>query len=51
MLKDLLEEFILELQMQNYSPRTIKSYKNNNLLMFTFGKLTNIKRLHIEVSM
>ena len=36
LLKDILEEFILELQIQNYSQRTIKSYKNNNLLMFTF---------------
>ncbi|MDQ0459002.1 phage integrase SAM-like domain-containing protein [Clostridium sardiniense] len=35
-LKDVLEEFILELEMQNYSPRTIKAYRNNNLLMFTF---------------
>ena len=36
LLKDILEEFVLELQIQNYSPRTIKSYRNNNLLIFTF---------------
>ncbi|MFW2487135.1 hypothetical protein ACN077_01040 [Clostridium chromiireducens] len=36
LLKDILEEFILELEIQNYSPRTLKSYRNNNLLMFTF---------------
>ncbi|MBS6006509.1 MAG: hypothetical protein KIB43_06075 [Clostridium baratii] len=35
-LKDVLEEFILELEKQNYSPRTIKAYRNNNLLMITF---------------
>ncbi|MBE6088565.1 MAG: integrase [Clostridium beijerinckii] len=36
LLKDILEEFILELQIQNYNERTMKGYKNNNLLMFTF---------------
>jgi len=34
-LKDILEEFILELEMQNYSQRTIKAYRNSNLMMFT----------------
>lgn len=55
LLKDLLEEFILELQIQNYSPRTIKSYKNNNLLMFTFidkefnlKEIEKVKPVHIK---
>lgn len=54
-LKDVLEEFILELEMQNYSPRTIKAYRNNNLLMFTFIKkefditeLESIETVHIK---
>jgi integrase/recombinase XerD len=36
LLKELLKEFILELEIKNYSKRTLKSYKNNNLLMFTY---------------
>lgn len=36
LLKDFLEEFILELQIKNYSQRTLKSYRNNNLLMFSY---------------
>ena len=54
-LKDVLEEFILELEMQNYSPRTIKAYRNNNLLMFTFienefgiTELESIQTVHIK---
>ncbi|MBD7909741.1 tyrosine-type recombinase/integrase [Clostridium cibarium] len=35
-LEQLLKEFILELQIKDYSKRTIKSYNNNNLLLFTF---------------
>lgn len=57
LLKDLLEEFILELQIQNYSPRTMKSYRNNNLLMFTFienkfdlNDIEKIKTVHINKS-
>lgn len=55
LLKDLLEEFILELQIQNYSPRTMKSYRNNNLLMFTFiekefgiKEIEKVKPIHIK---
>ena len=55
LLKDILEEFILELQIQNYSPLTIKSYKNNNLLMFTFidkefklREIEKVKTVHIK---
>lgn len=54
-LKDIVEEFILELQIQNYSPRTIKGYRNNNLLMFTyidkeFGitDIEEVKTVHIK---
>ncbi|MGG5462583.1 tyrosine-type recombinase/integrase [Clostridium sp. B9] len=36
LLKDILEEFLLELEIRNYSKRTLKSYKNNNLLFFTY---------------
>ncbi|MCE5221035.1 MAG: tyrosine-type recombinase/integrase [Clostridium sp.] len=36
LLKELLKEFILELEIRNYSKRTLKSYRNNNLLMFTY---------------
>lgn len=55
LLKDILEEFILELQVENYSPRTIKGYRNNNLLMFTFvekefglKEIEAIKPIHIK---
>lgn len=54
-LKDIVEEFVLELQIQNYSPRTIKGYRNNNLLMFTyidkeFGitDIEEVKTVHIK---
>lgn len=54
-LNDVLEEFVLELEMQNYSPRTIKAYRNNNLLMFTFienefgiTELEDIQTVHIK---
>ncbi|WP_244835228.1 tyrosine-type recombinase/integrase [Clostridium sp. BJN0001] len=36
LLKGLLKEFILELEIRNYSKRTLKGYRNNNLLMFTY---------------
>jgi len=55
LLKDILEEFILELQVENYSPRTIKGYRNNNLLMFTFvekefglKEIKELKTIHIK---
>jgi integrase/recombinase XerD len=56
LLNNILEEFILELQIQNYSPPTMKGYKNNNLLMFTFIKkefgikeIEEMKPIHIKV--
>ena len=55
LLKDILEEFILELQIQNYSPRTIKGYRNNNRLMFTYIEkefgiedIEEVKAIHIK---
>lgn len=55
LLKDLLSEYILELELQNYSIRTIKSYRNNNLLFFTYvqnefniTEIEDIKPLHIK---
>ena len=55
LLKDALEEFVIELEIQNYSPRTIKSYRNNNLLLFTFienecgiTEVEKVKPLHIK---
>ncbi len=55
LLKDVLEEFAIELEIQNYSLRTIKSYRNNNLLMFTFIKneygiteVEQVKPAHIK---
>lgn len=54
-LKDIVEEFVLELQIQNYSPRTIKGYRNNNLLMFTYIEkefgitdIEEVKTVHIK---
>lgn len=55
LLKELLKEFILELEIKNYSKRTLKSYKNNNLLMFTYlekefeaVEVENVKTRHIK---
>lgn len=55
LLKDLLKEFILELEIRNYSIRTLKSYKNNNLLMFTYlqkefniSEIEDVKPTHIK---
>lgn len=55
LLNDILEEFLVELEIQNYSPRTIKTYRNNNLLLFTFIKneygiveIEKVKSVHIK---
>lgn len=49
-LKDLLSEFLMELQLQNYSNRTIKGYKNNvgALLIFVEKefKVTELEKLN-----
>lgn len=54
-LNDILEEFILELTIRNYTERTIKGYRNNNLRFFKYLKekfeidqLEDIKPLHIR---
>lgn len=38
-LNDVLKEFIFELEIKKYSKRTIKGYRNNNALFFTFTPL------------
>lgn len=55
LLENLLKEFILELEIQNYSKRTLKSYKNNNLLMFNYIRkefniidVEDVKPIHIK---
>ena len=35
---DIVKEFIFELQVQNYTPRTIKGYKNNILKFMEYCK-------------
>lgn len=54
-LEQLLKELILELEIRDYSKRTLKSYKNNNLLFFTFikkefdiTKVEDVKPIHIK---
>lgn len=50
LLKLLLKEFILEVEIKNYSKRTLKSYRNNNLLFFNYleeeFKITEIEDLN-----
>lgn len=55
-LKQLLSEFLLEMQLQNYSQRTIKQYKNNVGGLLTFAekelKITEVNQLthqHIKL--
>lgn len=47
LLKDVLEEFVLELEIQNYSPNTIKTYKSKNLNFIKYledkFKITNLE--------
>ena len=46
LLEDVLEEFIYNIQVKNYSNRTIKGYRNNNLAFFQFiDNEFNIKHL------
>lgn len=56
LLKNLLEEFLLELEIKNYSKRTLKSYRNNNLLFITFlykefeiTEVEEVKANHIKI--
>ena len=52
---DIVKEFIFELQVQNYTPRTIKGYKNNILKFMEYCKqefevfeLEEINHIHIK---
>ncbi|OOM76606.1 tyrosine-type recombinase/integrase [Clostridium sp. BL-8] len=38
LLKDLLEEFVLELEIQNYSSKTIQTYRSKNLNFIKYAK-------------
>ncbi len=55
LLKQLLNEFILEMEIKNYSKRTIKGYRNNNLLLFQYlenqyniKEVEEVKATHIK---
>lgn len=55
LLKDLLDEFVLELEIQNYSPKTITTYKGKNLNFINYLKsnhdiecLEDVKTIHIK---
>ncbi|WP_242966450.1 phage integrase SAM-like domain-containing protein [Clostridium sp. BSD9I1] len=54
-LNDILNEFIFDCQVKNYSKRTVKSYRNNNALFFNFlckefqiTQLDEVKPIHIK---
>ena len=54
LLKNLLEEFLLEIKLKNYSPRTLISVRNNNLLFLSyleseFGITTLEKLSHVHI--
>ena len=55
LLEDLLNEYLFHIQTMNYSPRTIKGYKNNNKAFmkyieneFDLTELDEVKSLHIK---
>ena len=55
LLENLLNEYLLEIQLKNYSDRTLKSVRNNNLLFFSFLKaefnittLEKLSHMHIK---
>ncbi|MFL0194406.1 hypothetical protein ACJDU8_02275 [Clostridium sp. WILCCON 0269] len=54
-LEDILNEFIFDCEIRNFSKRTLKSYRNNNALFHNFlknefkiTKLEQIKAIHIK---
>ncbi|RXM70329.1 tyrosine-type recombinase/integrase [Clostridium tetani] len=54
-LNDILKEFVFDCEVKNYSKRTIKSYRNNNLLFFNYLKqefkineLEEVKPIHVK---
>lgn len=54
LLQNLLEEFLIEIQLKNYSPRILKSVKNNNQLFLAFleseFKIITLEKLsHIHI--
>lgn len=51
--KDILKEFVFECEIKKFSKRTIKGYRNNNALFFTFCEkelgITNVEEIsHIH---
>ncbi|MGH4125310.1 MAG: tyrosine-type recombinase/integrase [Clostridium sp.] len=55
LLNDVLKEFLFEIKIRNYSPRTQKGYKNNNALFHTWidheyqiTELEEVTHLHIK---
>ena len=56
LLQDILEGYLYHLQVQNYSHRTVKGYKNNNLAFFRYIKedfnieeLEKVRAQHISI--
>lgn len=54
-LNDVLKEFIFDCEVKNYSEKTIKGYRNNNILFFNYlnkefniTELESIKSMHIK---
>lgn len=54
-LNDVLKEFVFEIKIKNYTPKTIKGYRNNNALFFNYLKnkyditeLEEVSHLHIK---
>jgi integrase/recombinase XerD len=55
LLKDVLQEFLFEIQIKNYTVRTIKSYRNNNNLFITYlskefniDEIDKVSPIHIK---
>lgn len=52
LLEDVLKEFIYDAELRGLSPRTIKSYRNNNARFFKFLEdelgITELKRVTIK---
>ncbi|MFS0575344.1 site-specific integrase [Sporosarcina sp. 179-K 3D1 HS] len=55
LLVDVLKEFIYDIESKNYSHRTIRGYRNNNLAFFRFiatdfeiEELEEVRPIHIK---
>lgn len=55
LLRNLLDEYLLEIKLKNYSPRTLVSVRNNNLLFFSYlesefnvATLEKLSHVHIK---